>query len=229
MFRSKSFINRSLSFNSLPLSQSTSNIEKTVYSVNTLITVKKVSAEEAVKAIDIILTKNMMEEWSFCDFHDQLDVQHDVNQKKWRERYMNSHHIFHNIKDHAEDYMKKAKSNDDRLFFIVYFGSVPIGGLQLSLKNLSESNLIFPKLPEVEYIVTHCGIRNCGIILMEQAVNESQQLNMGGKLMLYPLPDAVPAYLKMGFTKQNGTYLYLDPSESSVWHIVNGCYKYKKC
>ncbi|MDE9456098.1 hypothetical protein [Xenorhabdus bovienii] len=225
MFRSKSFINRSLSFNSLSRSQSTSDIEKTVFNVNTLITVKKVRAKKVVEAIDRILTKNMTDKWKFSGFNDQLDF----NQIKWGERYVNSHNMFNDIKANAEDYMKKAKSNNDRLFFIIYYCGVPIGGLQLGLKNLSASNSVFLKVPEVEFIVTHCGIRNCGIILMEQAVNESQQLGMGGKLMLYSLSGAEPAYLKMGFTKRDSGYLYLDPSESSVWRIVNGCYKYKKC
>ncbi|MDX7990309.1 hypothetical protein [Xenorhabdus littoralis] len=227
MFRSKSFTNQPLSFNSLSRSKSTSDIRKTVFNVNTLITVEKVSASEAVKKIDRILMKSMTEEWGFCDFNDRLDVQLDSNQIIWRERYMNARHIFSDIKEHAEDYMGKAKVNNDRLFFIVYFGGIPIGGLQLSLKNLSDSNLVDPKLPEVEFIATHCGVRNCGIILMEQAVNESQLVGKDGKLMLHPLPESVPAYLKMGFTKHDRGYFYLEPSQSNLWHFINGFYKYK--
>ncbi|PHM46086.1 N-acetyltransferase [Xenorhabdus mauleonii] len=113
--------------------------------------------------------------------------------------------------------MHVTNLNDDKLFFIAYFSGVPVEVLQLNLRNpsgyVAANNTDIPK---VEYFATHCGIRNCGIILIEYVVNESLKLGKGGRLKCTILEAVRDIYLNMGFTELSPQYMQLDPNESPV-------------
>ncbi|PHM46085.1 N-acetyltransferase [Xenorhabdus mauleonii] len=239
MFRSKSFNNRHVSPNLLTRSKSISDIYVTALDARALITVKKVGAVEAVNLINRILTKNMTEkDWGRDNFHDPSDIESN----KFLSRYEDARFMFEQIKDIITMNMRIGKSNDNKCFFIAFYSGVPIGALQLRLEDIyasesSFSNNSISDLPEVELLATHCGINNAGVILVEHAVNESQKSGKEGKLKCFIYDAAYEAYSNMGFYeitneknkkgKRCKKCMYLDPSKSSLWHFINGHYKYK--
>ncbi|MBD2784107.1 GNAT family N-acetyltransferase [Xenorhabdus sp. DI] len=176
-------------------------------------TIKTVSIAEISNITNMII--NNSQGWEYND-SDNLP---DDEQTNWNDRHKQACQML----SYIGFCMKQYACKKNVAFFVAYFQGVPVGALQFNPRDGYE-------VPEVDYLATHCGIRNCGVLLMEYAVNESLQLRKGGKLELYPLDNAVPAYLKMGFTtlKDNGC-LYLDPVESPQWYLTNGRYRYRAC
>ncbi|MDC9596057.1 GNAT family N-acetyltransferase [Xenorhabdus anantnagensis] len=227
-FRSKSFnINCPSVFEPLYRSKSTSDIGSPSFDIRLWIKIKKSTEEEMYNVVNSIMIKTMKyDEWQY---HNKDNV-YDNEQKKWNERHAESHGIFRtmdlNIELGVND-EKRRESKQELLFFVAYFKGVPIGVLQLTP---SDDEFGTPLL-EVSYIAAHCGIRNCGVLLIEHAVNESQQLCMNGNLKINPIPASRQIYINMGFTesfsKTSKNYLYLNPAKSLKWHFINDRYKYK--
>ncbi|MDX7987296.1 hypothetical protein FE392_08120 [Xenorhabdus sp. 12] len=189
-----------------------------------LVTVKKVSAAEAANLINVLLFKNMTEDWGDVNSDDPFDSE----QKKWVDKYRDSHYLLFTIKNIAESAMHESNLSDDNLFFIAYYSGSPIGALLLSLRNSPDSGIAsHVDIPIIKYVATHCGIRDCGVILIEYVVNESLRLGKGGKLKCEILEAVRNLYLNMGFIEILPLVMQLDPNESPVWHFVNGAYKYK--
>ncbi|CDG16452.1 hypothetical protein [Xenorhabdus doucetiae] len=222
MFRSKSFnnINQPSVSSSLPHAKSASDIDKTLLEARTVITIKKVSAEEALHLTDIIVINSRG--WRY----DNSLGSPDDEQTKWNERYDGAHNILCCMDSYIRYIDKK-----NLLFFVAYFRGVPVGALQFTYKDEPDKNKP-ADAPKINYLATHCGIRNCGALLVEYAVNESLQLGMDGKLRLAPLDNSsIPVSLKMGFTQlEGGKYLYLNPAESNKWDCSNpNRYRYRGC
>ncbi|MBD2784106.1 hypothetical protein ID858_04525 [Xenorhabdus sp. DI] len=221
MFRSKSFnINNPSPFGNLPRVKSSPNILETDFDARMLITIKKVSAGEALHLTDIMVINSR--EWRY----DNPLVPPDDEQTKWNKRYDDAHNILCCIDSYIKYIDKK-----NLLFFVAYFRGVPVGALQFTYKDEPDKNKP-ADAPKINYLATHCGIRNCGALLVEYAVNESLQLGMDGKLRLAPLDNSsIPVSIKMGFTQlEGGKYLYLNPAESNKWDCSNpNRYRYRGC
>ncbi|MDC9581105.1 GNAT family N-acetyltransferase [Xenorhabdus sp. PR6a] len=206
MFRSKSFnnINQPSVSSFLPHAKSASDIDKTLLDARTVITIKTVRVEEISNIAQRIL--NNSRGW-------KVDYSLDSEKNQWNDRYYDSYNMLSNIDDH----IIACGSNENLSIFVAYFSGVPVGILVFTF-----NEQITSALPKVNLLVTHCGIRNCGILLMDHAVNTSLKLGMKGKLELYPLDGAIPAYLKMGFTVlADSPYLQLDPDKSNKWDCSN--------
>ncbi|WP_340615390.1 GNAT family N-acetyltransferase [Xenorhabdus entomophaga] len=204
MFRSKSFnINRPTILGSLIHAKSVLGISS-VMDARMSIKINEVSASEALNVTNIIMTETMDCEWKCDDSEHWLDNQ----QEKWNKRYDSAFSIFELAHNKISRFIKEKKASKiNSLFFAAYFKGVPIGILSLSFA--SEATF---DMPEVDYLATHCGIRGCGVLLIEQAVNKSQQLGKNGNLKLNPLSEAVPAYMEMGFV-ETGSHMELHPIE----------------
>ncbi|PHM77337.1 GNAT family N-acetyltransferase [Xenorhabdus cabanillasii] len=207
MFRSKSFNinNRSVGFGSLTRSKSCSDMYTTLVNMKTFITIKEVSPEEALYATEKMLTETMADDWFYFDF-----LKLDEEQERWKMRYNQAYNILNCISTNAKlQSMRDKTGGSKKFFFVAYFRSIPVGALQLLVKDNHEN-----ELPEVSFLATHCGIRGCGILLIESAVNKSQQSGMEGKLQLSPYERARSAYMAMGFTRVGG-HLELYPADRS--------------
>ncbi|CDG16451.1 GNAT family N-acetyltransferase [Xenorhabdus doucetiae] len=207
MFRSKSFnnINQPSVFGHLTHAKSASDINKTVFDARTFITIRRVGVEEIYGITQRII--NNSQGWEYNNSSNFPDDE----QKKWNGRHNYACDMLLNIGRCMKHYADIRKI----VFFVAYFQGVPVGVLWFDPNYECE-------IPEVDYLATHCGIRNCGVLLMEYAVNESRQLGRGGQLKLTPLDNAIPAYLKMGFTELSGsTHLYLNPAENNKWDCRN--------
>ncbi|MBD1226346.1 GNAT family N-acetyltransferase [Xenorhabdus griffiniae] len=225
MFRSKSFnILRPATLDSLTHAKSVSDISSAVIDVSIFITIREVSPHEALNVTNIIMTTTMNTEWK-CSSSEYLPG--DNEQEKWNMRYDSAYSMFELVHNNIERFIRRKKlSRMDSLFFAAYFKGVPVGILAFT-----PANDITSELPTVEYLATHCGIRNCGVLLMEHAVNKSQQLGNNGKIKLFPLSEATPAYINMGFSRGDLGYWVLDPANSHKWrfNLRNKGYRYITC
>ncbi|WP_340610438.1 hypothetical protein [Xenorhabdus bharatensis] len=207
MFRTKSLnINRPVEFDSLARSKSFSDMRSLPTALNNIrysIITKEVEPQEVVRATNII-KKNMGIDW--VNFHSYRQL--DEEQERWYQRHEKATNIFSSMLYEVKNHLKNMEKNkkEEMTFFVSYFRNIPIGALTLSLE--------YNEIPEVSFIATHCGIRDCGVLLIEEAVNKSQQLGMGGRLKLYSLQGAESAYINMGFFEEYGE-MYLEPSKQN--------------
>ncbi|MBE8596616.1 hypothetical protein IQ209_08835 [Xenorhabdus sp. BG5] len=217
MFRSKSFnIDQPLASGSLTRAQSFSEKWPSSVNVRASIVIKEVNPQEALAAMREIREEMMSNGWG-CSSHAGND---DSEQKKWNSRFAKAHSILGSIRINA----RQAVPRENSSFFVAYFRGTPIGGLQLSSSDNTPTDF-----PKVNYLATHCGIRDCGVLLIEQAVNKSQQLGKNGNLKLQAVIDAVPAYVKMGFVTTE-SYMELRPIEKNdEWKYdgITNTYRYK--
>ncbi|OTA21454.1 N-acetyltransferase [Xenorhabdus beddingii] len=217
MFRTKSFnIHRPVETVPLTRAKSAPNIALAVANARVSMTVREIDAKEACSATNRMMNNTMDSGWKYENPSHFLDDK----QQKWNSRYDEALSVFDLVSWNAQRELSESKKK--LFFFAAYYQGVPVGILQLTTEN---------GFAEVDYLATHCGIRNCGVLLIEQAVNKSQQLGMQGKIKLRPLQDAIPAYIKMGFIKVP-PYLELDPAQTEdKWHYdkVSNRYKYQSC
>ncbi|MBE8596614.1 GNAT family N-acetyltransferase [Xenorhabdus sp. BG5] len=223
MFRSKSFnVHRPATLGSLTHAKSVSDISSAAIDARIFMTIREVSASEALNITNRIMTTTMSTEWK-CGSSEYLLG--DSEQEKWNSRYDAAYTIFELVHNKVERSIRRKKISEiNLLYFAAYFKGVPVGILEFS----PENNIDSYNLPTVEYLATHCGIRNCGVLLMEHAVNKSLQLGNNGKIKLFPLEETKLAYIKMGFSSGNLGYLVLDPANSHKWRFSpsNNSYKY---
>src|SRR5262249_9453851 len=116
-------------------------------------------------------------------------------------------------------------------FFSYLIVGAPVGVMAVQVGNTASAL-------SITYLVTHPGTVNCGGILIERAVNLSEELGKGGRLTLDSLDKASSkAYAALGFTGYNkhlikgdgGAHMELDPRKSSqFWKEVNGVWKVSK-
>ncbi|MEX0446336.1 hypothetical protein [Xenorhabdus sp. SGI246] len=178
------------------------------------IVIKEASLPEAFNAVQKIKKETMNDEWLYSNSSEL-----DEEKIKWNSRYNQALKIFTFLYNNIGARLQLEGTDKRMLFFVSYFRGVPIGILQL---------LVTDGLPKVVFLATHCGIRGCGVLLIEYAVNKSQQLGMGGKLQLLPYKGAIPAYIEMGFTSV-GENLELYPADRSdkwKWDEVTGRYRF---
>ncbi|PHM61489.1 hypothetical protein [Xenorhabdus ishibashii] len=223
MFRSKSFnIPRPATLGSLTHAKSVSDISSAVIDARIFITIREVSPHEVLNLTNAIMKTTMNTEWK-CSSSEY--VSGDYEQENWNIRYESARSIFELVHNKIKLCSEKL-SRIGSLYFAAYFQGVPVGILEF----IPADNII-SNLPTVEYLATHCGIRNCGVLLMEHAVNKSQQLGNNGKIKLIPLHKATPAYINMGFSPSDSGYLVLDPANSHRWHFnpSNNSYRYITC
>ncbi|KMJ47058.1 GNAT family N-acetyltransferase [Xenorhabdus khoisanae] len=217
MFRSKSFnIHQPLASGSLTRTQSFSGKWPSSVNIRKSIVIKEVSPEEASNAMTTVKANMRNNDWE-CFFY---SANYDSEKEKWNSRFTEARSILGDILINAKLRTKESEVS----FFVAYFRGVPIGGLQLSPR---DNNL--PDFPKVNYLATHCGIRGCGVLLIEQAVNKSQQLGKRGSLKLKPLPEARPAYMEMGFVEKE-FHMELHPIERNDKWKYDGAtktYRYK--
>ncbi|MDR0218417.1 MAG: hypothetical protein LBI71_05955 [Enterobacteriaceae bacterium] len=222
IYRSKSFnLHRPLESSGLTRANSFSGKWSKSFNIRASIVIKEVSALSAHRAVEKILNETMDDDWNDIEYSTLNN-----ETRKWHDRFCQTKDILSNILSVSEGLSMESPTelSMDRsreLFFVAYFRSVPVGALYLLVTNNG-------RIPEVVYVATHCGIRNCGPLLIESAVNKSQQFGTGGKLKLFPLEKARYAYLKMGFSNLN-LMMQLVPSEHPdkwIWNTNTQRYKY---
>ncbi|WP_416777319.1 hypothetical protein ACNFJN_03465 [Xenorhabdus budapestensis] len=222
MFRSKSFNinNRSVEFGPLTRSKSCSDMYTTLVNMKTFITIKEVSPEEAFYATEKMLTETMAEDWFYFDF-----LKLDKEQERWKMRYNQAFSILNCLSTNAKLQSMRDKTDGSKKFFAVaYFRGIPVGALQLLVQDNHEN-----ELSEVSFLATHCGIRGCGVLLIEYAVNKSQQLGMEGKLKLSPYDEARQAYINMGFMNINGGMELHPAARNDKWKWNKITSRYECC
>ncbi|WP_340610435.1 GNAT family N-acetyltransferase [Xenorhabdus bharatensis] len=230
MFRSKSFnIPRAVDCSSLTRSKSISDMYTASVDMKIFITIKEVSPKEASRATDVMMDETMTPD----DWYYFYSPKPDEDKIKWEKRYSDSIEVINYIARNAvlqsmPPVLGRANyPGANKFFFVAYFKGVPVGALQLSEYDKDEHDI-----PKVDFLATHCGIRGCGILLIEYAVNKSQQLGKKGKLRLQPYSGAKIAYMNMGFIEEKGNKnnLELHPDERTdkwIWSNNDQSYKCK--
>lgn len=91
------------------------------------------------------------------------------------------------------------------------------------------------KEPYIDILVTHPGSMQCGGILIEYAVELSEDAGCGGSITLYAMSRSALAYLALGFVMTNpdpfgeGGMMKLDPAKSNEkWAWVGGRWRLRK-
>ncbi|PHM37228.1 GNAT family N-acetyltransferase [Xenorhabdus innexi] len=182
------------------------------------IEVKEVTSEEASIALKRIL-ETLDCSWECSE--PLYSPRFDNEQIAWNHRYNDTRKILRFLKNNTGSSSNRSNELNKNIFLIAYFRGVPIGA-SLLCRERNDSL-------KVRFLATHQGIRGCGALLIESAVNKSKQMGMEGKLELAPLKRAEGAYMNMGFIG-NGEYMVLRPNESSeqwMWNEEKQCYKYK--
>ncbi|MBD2814331.1 GNAT family N-acetyltransferase [Xenorhabdus sp. Flor] len=109
----------------------------------------------------------------------------------WNMRCNTAVSMLDSIKYLLRDGLSESSEQNKLSCFVVYIANQAVGILIFSWES---------ELPRVKLISTHPGSRNCGIILMEKAVNESKKLGKNGVVWLSPVQNSELAYLGMGLT-----------------------------
>ncbi|MBD2795750.1 GNAT family N-acetyltransferase [Xenorhabdus sp. 18] len=116
--------------------------------------------------------------------------------------------------------MEKTQKKDTQTHacFVCYINTKPIG-IMLIRKYYSLYGRVKSYYPEMNFLITHPGIQNCGHLLMEKAVNMSYEMGYHGKLKLTLATDELSSkvYEKMGFIKSDYMRMTLDPNENKAW------------
>jgi hypothetical protein len=82
---------------------------------------------------------------------------------------------------------------------------------------------------KVEDLSSHPGSGGAGEIMIEKAVNVSEECGKGGRVKLYAVEDAVGFYAKLGFKTLDGNYMELRPGAANGWaRLSDGKWRLKK-
>ncbi|CDL86887.1 GNAT family N-acetyltransferase [Xenorhabdus cabanillasii] len=184
---------------------------------------------EAAK-ININISNNRWEYQSanYREVVDEKKESCEVQQKNreergsWNRKCNSAVRMLDSIKYLLRERLSESESSEqDKLScFVAYIGKQAVGILIFSWE--SES-------PRVKLISTHPGSRNCGILLMEKAVNESKKLGKNGVVCLSPIDGSEIAYLGMGFdVYKNGDLILRPDKKSELWYLMDGTYICRK-
>ncbi|MDX7986327.1 hypothetical protein FE392_03110 [Xenorhabdus sp. 12] len=189
--------------------------------------VKEVSYQEAKQAIFIIEESIMKQGWfshikDFKNGKDDIeDKEEKTSQDLWNLRCYLTKDILNDIKQSLPEGNQNYNA-PNVAYVICYMGVSPIGIMVVTLEEEEEDGYLV--YPEVNYIVTHPGVKNCAYLLMEKAVKISYEWGCYGKLKLIPATDELSGtYQRMGFKPyDNGRDLMvLNPKDSPVWTKIN--------
>ncbi|PHM37408.1 N-acetyltransferase [Xenorhabdus mauleonii] len=224
MFRSKSFdMHRPIGFGSLSRACSMPNIKITMHDARMSLVVKEVDKNKAQKNVSTILYENMLnKDW----LYEETSEPPDSFQQKWNDRYDESRRALVNILEEiSRDIRPRQKLEKDILYFIAYFRGVPVGALLLYADGGSKG------ASSIEHMATHSGIRGCGVLLIEAAINKLLQLGMSGKVRtIASTNENARAYINMGFRHIDQYELILRPAKrNDKWNFIDGHYKYIGC
>ncbi|MDC9594493.1 GNAT family N-acetyltransferase [Xenorhabdus sp. IM139775] len=160
----------------------------------------------------------------------------EIHQKKektredlWDMRCCITYKLLDNLKK-LLTYLKKIEDTQIHACFVCYINTNPIG-VMLMRKYYSLYSRVKSYYPEVNFLITHPGIQNCGHLLMEKAVNMSYEIGHHGKLKITLATDELSSkvYEKMGFIKSDNMRMTLTPNENKAWLFSpnHGGYRFK--
>lgn len=176
------------------------------------------------KKLDKNLKKAHLQDNIYEVLPDIFEKSLDNSQKNWNSKCNDTYNtlqLISNLSHRAVSENINKEKKKEFYFFASFFRNVPVGILVLSDSNSNRAGI-----PIIRAIVTHMGTRNCGRSLIEYAVNKSQELNRKGVVQLEPVPSAVPAYLRLGFTEDTDDWMVLNPArQGSLWNLNNGIYR----
>lgn len=226
MYRTKSFnINMPEKVASLRRSQSSPNLASLSFNARASLMSKPVSFREVLNSVNTIKTHTLQDKWEyknkeFEELDEELDKESYEERIKWNQRSSNTISM---IQWGVGSLLKNEDDQEKYRYFVSYFRGVPVGAVIFSPEGKHVSDI-----PEVMLLVTHPGIRGCGILLMECAVNESKNLEKEGKVQVLSITSAKNAYTSMGFIPmmQRNLLLLLEPSKSPQWVLKQDRYQF---
>ncbi|WP_446470934.1 hypothetical protein [Xenorhabdus stockiae] len=176
--------------------------------------IKKVSFFQGIKDVSNIKRNIFNNSW----VHNR-DI--DNGQSDWNMRCNSTVSMLDSIGYFLRQQLSEADEDEqDKIFcFVAYIRCIPVGILIFSWQE---------ETPRVKLLSTHPGSRNCGTLLIEQAVNESKKLGKNGVISLSPIAGSEFAYITMGFECSENKELKLKPSESDLWYLMDDIYICKK-
>ncbi|PHM75041.1 hypothetical protein [Xenorhabdus kozodoii] len=189
-----------------------------LFNVKSHITIREVGLQDALCIANRIRTNMINGDWLIgANQGGQLSRE----QVQWNSRYKATYGILTQISSILESKFEGVSASIAHYSFVMFFQEVPIGILIFS--NNKEKATEPPSIIE---FATHIGIRNCGIFLMEYAVNKSNTLGKNGNVKLIPASAARGVYLQYGFGYQRG-YMLLEPGKSDKWGFWEKGYYFK--
>ncbi|CDG18375.1 conserved protein of unknown function [Xenorhabdus doucetiae] len=229
IFRSNSFDVKKKNIPSpLDRAQSSSDISSISLYPKAPITLKE---ESVLKTINIIY--NMGNQIVMDGWENIFDQGLDEDKRKWQSRYEDTCDMLKCAYDVLNKKQEGRNPTTGYYCLISYFKWTPVGLLILAVKEKKSSDsfasvdaYFINHSPEILIFVTHPGIQNSGIILIEHAVNKSLQLGCAGVLHASPTGGAVRAYTNMGFVK-TGRFMALKPAGNAKWEYQNGGYRFQ--
>ncbi|MDC9613323.1 hypothetical protein PSI19_05360 [Xenorhabdus khoisanae] len=204
-----------------PLTRSESNLinmASRVFNVKSFITIREVGLQDALCIANRIRTNMINGDW-FIGANQGRQLSRE--QVRWNSRYKATYGILTQISSILESKLEGVSASIEHYFFVMSFQETSMGMLIFSnnkAKTTEPSSI-------VEF-VTHVGVRNCGVFLMEYAVNKSKTLGKNGNVKLIPAPAARGVYFQYGFGYQGG-YMVLEPAKSDKWGFWAGEYYFK--
>ena len=172
--------------------------------------IKRLNKNQA--AIAIRQLKANMVGWGEVDVPDPA-APDDINQRDWKEEKRTQQECWNDRIDSTNTMLDMTF--DGLINFGYYIAGQPIAVLSIS------------EYAYIEDLVTHPGSANAGGIMIEYAVNISEEeLGEEGKLELYALDDdAQRAYQALGFEGKTSTTdksMKFDPRNTDKWAKVGG-------
>ncbi|KMJ43487.1 hypothetical protein AB204_19470 [Xenorhabdus khoisanae] len=204
-----------------PLTRNESNLinmASRVFNVKNFITIREVGLQDALCIANRIRTNMINGDW-FIGSNQSRQLSQD--QERWNSRYKATYGILTQISTILESKLEGVSASIEHYFFVMFFQETPIGMLIFS-NNKAKAT----EPSSIVEFVTHIGVRNCGFLLMEYAVNKSKTLGKNGNVKLIPAPAARGVYFQYGFGYQGG-YMVLEPAKSDKWGFWAGEYYFK--
>ncbi|MBI6548632.1 GNAT family N-acetyltransferase [Xenorhabdus lircayensis] len=197
--------------------KSSPNLVSLSFNARVSIISRQVSFQEVLNSINKIKTQILQDEWECIN---NVNEELDEEGRKWNKRCDNT--VFM-IRWGMDNILKEECSQRENRYFVSYFRGIPVGAMIFSPKGE-----YVPDVPGVVLLVTHPGIRGCGILLMECAVNESKEQGKEGRVQVFPTTGSKSAYVNMGFMsiKKNQRPMLLEPSKSPQWVLRQDRYHF---
>ncbi|WP_187650441.1 GNAT family N-acetyltransferase [Xenorhabdus indica] len=176
--------------------------------------IKEVSFSEGIMVARNI-ERNIKKEWLYEPNKGKKIMDF---QKDWNERCHATLCMIRSSQSFLQELLFESSEQENICCFVAYIDGAPIGILIFSWKEES---------PRVKNLLTHPGCRDCGVLLMEKAVNKSKEYGRNGKVSLSPFSGSEQAYLRMGFDYCGKNEMILEPNKSNLWFLMDGEYTFK--
>ncbi|SFU42650.1 hypothetical protein [Xenorhabdus koppenhoeferi] len=185
------------------------------FNVKDYITIREVGHQDAIYFVNKIRTNIINGDWLI---EPKQTEELNKDQKNWYSRGKMTYRLLCDMNDIIYSNFDGISNTINHYFYVMFYQETPIGILMLT-----NDFLRITEPAKIQDFIMHIGIRRCGILLIEHAVNKSNELGKNGNIKLTPAPNARDVYREYGFSFKEG-HMLLEPDQNEKWGFRNEKY-----